>query len=56
MAAVQDDVELTRLMEHLSLEIDFPKTKPARSPPSGRDVEENQLNPAIDAWDGVDET
>ena len=55
VAAIQDDVELARLMEHLSLEVDFPRTKPARAPPSAAGLEESQLDPAMDAWDGVDE-
>ena len=55
VAAIQDDVELARLMEHLSLEVDFPRTKRARSPPSEAGGEESQLDPTMDAWDGVDE-
>lgn len=55
VAAIQDDVELARLMEHLSLESDFPKTKPARAPPSGVSGEESAAGPpcAAQPWPAV---
>ena len=54
VAAIQDDVELVRLMEHLGLEEDFPRTTPARSPP-GMGGEDSQVDPAVEAWEGKDE-
>jgi len=54
VAAIQDDRELERLMEHLGLEKDFPRTKSARSPP-GAWGEESQVDPAVEAWEGKDE-
>ncbi len=55
VAAIQDDVELERLMEHLGLEKDFPRTKPARAPP-GAGGEDSQVDPAVEAWEGKDES
>lgn len=55
VAAISDDVELERLMRHLGIEADFPKTKPARSPPVGWGGEDSQVDPEVDAWEGRDE-
>ena len=53
VAAINDDGELRRLMAHLNLPIELPKTLAARSPPDFLD-EDAQADPAADAWDGRD--
>ena len=55
IAQVTDDGELERLLKHVGHEADFPKTKPARAPPSMLGGEGSQVDPATDAWDGKDE-
>ncbi len=55
VAAVVNDEELVRLLRNLGLPVEFPKTKPARSPPIPFRGEESQIDPSLDAFDGVDE-
>lgn len=54
VAVITDDGELERILAHLGVEADFPKTKAARSPPRmwGEDT---QVDPAVEAWEGIDE-
>ncbi len=55
VAAIVADEELVRLLTHLGISVEFPKTKPARSPPLPFCGEESQIDPSLDAFDGVDE-
>jgi len=55
IATIRDDVELTRVLRHEGLEVDFPRTKPSRSPPWMYGGEEGQMDPSTEAWDGKDE-
>ena len=55
VAIITQDRELARLLAHLGLPTEFPKTKPARSPPSHCGAEDSQIDPAIDACDGRDQ-
>ena len=61
-AIIMEDCELVRLLTHLKLPTDFPKTKPARQA-AARDGPDHalrppddgsQLNPQADRYDGVD--
>jgi hypothetical protein len=54
MASITDDAELERLLTHVGLEADFPRTRPARAPPLAWGGEGSQVDPATDAWDGKD--
>ena len=54
IASIRDDVELERLLRHVGLEADFPKTRPARAPPAAWAGEDSQVDPTVDAWDGKD--
>ncbi|MBI3551613.1 MAG: transposase [Elusimicrobia bacterium] len=55
VAVIADDGELTRLLNHLRLPADFPKTKRSRAPP-GRSMDEaGQVDPGLDEWDGKDQ-
>ena len=57
VAVVLDDGELDRILAHEGWPVEFPKTKPSRSPPgraSSAD-EAGQLDPRADKWDGRDE-
>lgn len=54
VAAIIDDSELTRLLDHLGLGADFPMNKPARSPPLPWAAQDSQVDPGVDRWDGVD--
>ncbi len=54
VAVITEDRELDRLLAHLGLEVDFPKMKPARSPPRGFG-EDTQVDPEVEAWEGKDE-
>jgi hypothetical protein len=56
VAIITDDRELIRLLAHLGLPTEFPKTKPARGPPALYRGQDSQLDSAIDAWDGRDQT
>jgi Putative transposase len=53
VAAINDDGELRRLMAHLNLPIELPKTLAARSPPGFLD-EDSRIDPVADAWDARD--
>ncbi len=55
VAASVADEELVRLLRHLDLPTEFPKTKPARSPPLPFHGEESQIDPSAEAWRGIDE-
>ncbi len=54
IAFITDDKELPRLLTHLGLPTDFPIIAPPRSPPTTTD-EDSQLDPIVDAFDGIDE-
>ncbi|MBI3552173.1 MAG: transposase [Elusimicrobia bacterium] len=54
IASITDDAELERLLKHVGLEADFPRTRPARAPPAMFGGEGSQVDPATDAWDGKD--
>jgi len=54
VAVVLDDDELSRILAHQGWPIEFPKTKPPRSPPAratGADGE-SQIDPRVEKWDG----
>lgn len=56
VAAITNDVELSRLLAHLSLPVEFPKTAPARSrPPPDPFGEDCQINPLADLYLGIDD-
>ena len=55
IAIITENRELTRLLAHLGLPTEFPKTKPARGPPSPYGGQNSQIDPAVDAWDGKDD-
>ena len=55
VAAIVAGEELVRLLRHLGLPVEFPKTKPARSPPLPLRGEESQIDPSLDAFDRADE-
>lgn len=55
IAVISQDAELVRLLAHLGLPTEFPKTNPARGPPSPYGGEDSQIDPAIDACDGRDQ-
>ena len=54
VAAIVRDCELERLLRGLGLPVSFPRTAPARSPPRAAD-DGAQVDPMVDAWDGIDE-
>ena len=56
-AIIMNDGELVRLLEHLGLPTDFPKTKPAAKLAEamcGPPEEECQLDPKADLYEAVD--
>ncbi|MFC1679040.1 hypothetical protein ACFL2T_02390 [Elusimicrobiota bacterium] len=55
VAGIVDDQELERLLAHLKLPTQFPKTKPARAPPLPFQDEASQVDPAVETWEGIDE-
>ena len=55
IATITDGVELERLLTHVGLEADFPRTRPSRAPPTLWGGEGSQVDPAADAWEGKDE-
>ena len=55
VAAILDDRELERLLRHLGLPAELPRTRPARAPPP-RALEDCQLDPRLEAWLGIDES
>jgi len=54
VAVILDDGELDRILANQGWPVEFPKTKPSRSPPSrGADTDaEGQLDPRAERWDG----
>jgi hypothetical protein len=54
IATITADAELERLLRHVGLEADLPKTRPARAPPALWGGEGSRVDPATDAWDGKD--
>ena len=54
IASINDDAELERLLRHVGIEADLPRTRPARAPPAALGVEGSQVDPGTDAWDGKD--
>lgn len=57
VAVILDDGELDRILAHQGWPVEFPKTKPSRSPPASRlsaDAE-GQIDPRSEEWDGKDE-
>ena len=55
MASIVDDHEVGRVLAHLGMPAEFPKTKPSRAPPGMMFDEDGQLDPGVDGWDGKDE-
>ena len=54
VAVVLDDGELNRILAHQGWPIEFPKTKPSRSPPAraaSADAD-GQIDPRAEKWDG----
>ena len=54
MAAIVADAQLVRLLSHLGLSTEFPRTRPARSPPLPLG-EESQIDPSVDGAEGIDD-
>ena len=54
IASITDDAELERLLSHVGMEADLPRTRPARGPPAAFGGEGSQVDPGTDAWDGKD--
>jgi len=55
MAVILRDCELHRLLAHLELPTELPKTAPARSwPPPDPFEPESQINPLAELYDGID--
>ena len=52
-AVILADAQLVRLMSHLGLPADFPKTAPARSPPGDPEAD-SQVEPDVDLCLGID--
>jgi len=55
VAAVTEAGEITRILNHLGLSADYPVTQPARSPPRRAYGEDCQINPLVEAFQGIDE-
>jgi Zn-finger nucleic acid-binding protein len=57
VAVVLDDGELDRILAHQGWPVEFPKTKPSRSPPRREESAdaEGQIDPRVEKWDGRDE-
>ena len=59
VAVIMNDRELVRLLEHLNLPTEFPRTKPARSKPleifdCGPPEDDGcQLDPKVDLYEGA---
>lgn len=53
ISSITDDVELERLLRHVGLDAEFPRTRPARAPPAAW-VGDTQVDASVDAWDGKD--
>jgi hypothetical protein len=58
VAIIMKDKELVRLLEHLGLPTEFPKTMPARTPLAeamcGPPGEDSQIDPRVDLYEAVD--
>jgi hypothetical protein len=52
VAAIRDVEELDRLLNYLGLPTEWPKTKPARAPPTAGMG--SQINPMVEQWEGID--
>ena len=55
MAVIVDVSEVERLLRHLGLPAEFPKTRPWRGPPKGSMDEDGQMDPGLDDWDGKEQ-
>ncbi len=55
MAVRVDDQELERLLKHMGLPADLPKTKPSRGPPGRLLDEAGEVDPGLDEWDGKEQ-
>ncbi len=57
VAVILDDGELDRILAHQGWPVEFPRTKPSRSPPVGHlsADEDGQIDPRAEKWDGKDE-
>ena len=55
VAVILDDAELVRLLKHLDLPAEYPKTSPPRSPPGEVPGEDSQIDPVVDSRLGIDE-
>ncbi|HAH05050.1 MAG TPA: hypothetical protein DCM05_00770 [Elusimicrobia bacterium] len=49
-----NDYELVRLLRHLKLPVDFPKTVPARSRPPPDPFDDCGLDPRVELYEGID--
>jgi hypothetical protein len=55
VAVIGDDEELDRILGNQGWPVDFPRTKPARSPPDRATEDEAcQVDPSTEKWDGQD--
>ena len=56
VAVILDDAELDRILGHEGWAVEFPKTKPSRSPP-GRvlEADDSQVDPRGEQWEGRQE-
>ncbi len=54
VAVVLNDGELDRILAHEGWPVEFPKTKPSRSPPRREESSdtEGQIDPRIEKWEG----
>jgi len=55
VAVIMDDVELDRLLVHIGVAADFPKTASSRSPPALSGGEDGQVDSAVEQWDGKEQ-
>ncbi len=55
VSAIVDVGELSRLLAHLKLPMDFPKTAPSRGPPRGLMSEDSQVDARLDGLDGKEQ-
>ncbi len=55
IASIEDDHEVGRVLVHLGMPADFPKTKPSRAPPGISFDEGGQLEAGLDDWDGQEQ-
>jgi hypothetical protein len=53
VAVILDDRELDRVLGHQGWAVEFPKTKPSRSPPArAPDADDSQVDPRGEQWEG----